>query len=286
MKFSAYPRELYPFQNKSLAINGNHIHYIDEGKGDIILFCPPPVSSSFMYRHMIKELRQHYRCIVLDFPGFGLSIASNSHTHSISSQAVILEAFIRELELNQVTLLMQEIGGHAAMSVFIKHPQLLKAVIITDTIIFPVSQYPQIKRMLNIVNGGLFNFINSNFNFLVRAMTKYGIRNRKLSEAERNIYKAIFGTKKIRLTATAMLHQLVSEESLLAATQKSFETIFNRLPALIIYGEKDPLTAMGIPRRVHSLLPNSELHLITGEGHFPHEGKPGKMATIIREWMK
>jgi haloalkane dehalogenase len=285
-KFS-YPTNLYPFQSEWISINGNSIHYIDEGKGDIILFFHPPVTSSFMYRSMIKDLSTGFRCIALDFPGFGLSeISSPAYVPSINSQAEVVDGFLKALQLpGPVYFLMQECGGHAAIKVFMKFPEKLKGIILTDTIIYPVSAYPRIKIVLSIINGRIFNFINSNYNFLIRAMTKFGIRNKKLSIEERNTYKALFNTKTIRRTSTRLLHLLVTEENLMLQIQKSFETVFNKLPTLIIYGEKDPLTAMGVPQRISDLLPNSELHFIKNEGHFPHEGDAGKMSELITAWI-
>ncbi|TND10338.1 MAG: haloalkane dehalogenase [Bacteroidetes bacterium] len=285
-KFS-YPENLYPFQSKWTTINGNRIHYIDEGQGETILFCHPPVTSSFMYRNMIKILSKHFRCIALDFPGFGLSEINpaGKYTPSIHAQAEIVAGLMEMLKLDSVYLLMQECGGHAAIKAFIEEPEKLKGIIITDTIIFPVSGYPKIKKMLSMINGSVFNFINSNFNLLIAAMTRFGINNRKLSAEEKKIYKTIFRTKEMRRTSTRMLHQLVTEENLLQQIQAAFETTFNTIPALIIYGEKDPLTGMGIPRRIKTLLPDSELYLIKGEGHFPHEGEPEKMSKLISDWL-
>jgi haloalkane dehalogenase len=210
---------------------------------------------------------------------------SAGYTQSINAQSEIVSVFMEKLQLQSVYLLMQECGGHAAMKVFIQKPEQLKGIVITDTVIFPVSSYPRIRTMLSIINSGVFNFINTNFNFLIRAMTKFGINNHRLSAEERSTYKAMFGTKDVRRTATHMLHQLVVEEKLLSQIQIAFETKLNRQPALIIYGEKDPLTAMGVPQRIHKLLPNSELHFIKGEGHFPHEGEPEKMCELIRSWL-
>lgn len=282
-----YPKSLYPFESKWVAIDGNRIHYIDEGNGKVILFYHPPVTSSFMYRNMIRELSKQFRCIALDFPGFGLSEISpaSKYKSSINAQSKIVAGLLKALRIESAYLLMQECGGHAALKVFMQQPEKLKGIILTDTIIFPVSAYPRIKKMLTIVNGGLFNFINTNFNFLIRAMTKFGINNRKLSTEERDTYKAMFSTKTIRRTSTHMLHQLVVEEALLSQIQCAFETTFNQRPTLIIYGEKDPLTAMGVPQRINKMLPNSELHFINGEGHFPHEGAPDEMAKIITTWI-
>lgn len=283
----SYPKHLYPFESKWTTIRGNTIHYIDEGEGETIVFFHPPVSSSFMYRNMIKELSKYFRCVALDFPGFGLSkIASEGeYEHTINTLSEIVFGFIEALQLRSIYLLMQECGGHAAIKVFMQQPEKLKGIILTDTVIYPVSAYPRITTMLSLINGSVFNFINMNFNFLVRAMTRFGVRNHKLSVEERNIYKAMFRTKEMRRASTRLLHQLVVEEKLLSQIQTAFETTFNKLPTLIIYGEKDPLTAMGVPLRIHRLLPNSKLHFIKNEGHFPHEGEPEKMNELIVNWI-
>jgi haloalkane dehalogenase len=281
----SYDKDLYPFESKWLNVGGNQVHYIDEGQGQTILFCHPPVTSSFMYRRMILQLSKTFRCIALDFPGFGLSPTPDHYSQSIQSQARIIEGLIHHLQLKSIYLLMQEIGGHAAMTTLIKNPELLKGIILTDTIIFPVSQYPKIRKMLTFVNGPIFNFLNTNFNFLIRAMTRFGIRNHKMSNMERNTYKQIFNTRKKRRTTTTLLYELVREEQLMESIQTAFATIFNRLPALIVYGEKDPLTQLKVPQRIHEMMPASELHLIRNEGHFPHEGEPIKLCLLISDWI-
>lgn len=286
MSISSYNKTLYPFESKWLNIDGNDLHYIDEGKGEVILFCHPPISSSFMYRHMIKSLAKDFRCIAPDFPGFGLSRLPAGYAPSIETQAVIVERLLKTLQLHSVYLVMQEIGGHSAMSVFLKYPQWLKGIILTDTIIFPVSQYPKISRMLNIVDSGIFNFFNSNFNILIRMLTSSGVKKREMNKEEINTYKAMFNNKRVRRISTAMLHELTENETLLSKIQKAFETNLNNTPALLIYGDEDSLANLGIPQRIHKLLPDSELHWIHGEKHFPHEGAPEEMSGIISSWIK
>jgi haloalkane dehalogenase len=234
---------------------------------------------------MIPILSSRYRCIALDFPGFGMSSVINGFQHSISSQSEIAEKFIEKLKLRQFYFVMQEVGGHAAISAIMKHPENLKGIILTDTIIFPVSQYPKLGKMLKIVNGTIFNFINSNFNLLIRISTKSGFGPRKLSRGERDTYLQMFDTKEKRKRTTKLLYELVVQENLLMKIQKAFETTFNNTPTLLIYGEKDSLTKLGVPQRIKDMLKNAELHIIKGVEHFPHEGTPEEISTIISNWI-
>lgn len=276
---------LFPFRDKWIHLDGNQIRYIDEGKGDILLFCHPSIATSFMYRNLVLKLSPQYRCIALDFPGFGMSTARKGYEHSIQSQAHIVSELIHKLDLKDIFPVMQEIGGHAAIMALRAFPERVKGIIITDTIIFPVSEYPRITKMLDLINGKLFTLLNARFNLMIRGTYRFGIRNRKLSITERNAYNNAFDTKEKRRLVTSMLHQLKKEESLLRDVKHAFETTFNNTPALLIYGEKDPLFEMDIPQSILALLPVSELHIIKGEAHFPHEGAPDEMAEIIHQWI-
>jgi pimeloyl-ACP methyl ester carboxylesterase len=107
-----------------------------------------------------------------------------------------------------------------------------------------------------------------------------------MTREEKDTYKAMFNNKETRRASTSLLHQLAENEQLLSRIQNAFETVFNNKPALLIYGENDSLTKLKIPQRIHSLMRSSELHLIPGEEHFPHEGAPDEMNEIITNWLK
>jgi haloalkane dehalogenase len=199
--------------------------------------------------------------------------------------ADIVEKFIEELQLKNFYFIMQEVGGHAAISAIMKHPENLKGIILTDTIIFPVSQYPKLVRMLNIVNGSGFNFINSNFNLLIKISTRSGFGPRKLTKEEKDTYFEMFDTKEKRIRTTILLHELVVREDLLRKIQNAFETTFNSTPTLLIYGEKDSLNKLGVPIRIKAMMKNAELHIIKGVEHFPHEGTPEEISGLIQNWI-
>jgi len=277
--------ELYPFEDKWINIDGNTIHYIDEGKGDTILFSHPAVSWSFMYRNLVKILSRKYRCIAIDYPGFGLSGAAGNYTYSVSSQASVLKQFILSMELENIYVLGHDSGGPSAYAACINIPERVAGFIISDAIIFPVSEYAKISKMLGIVSGGLFRFLNSRFNILIRLASSKGIRNRVLHVAEKKCYTHAFDTHNKRNHAVDVLASLKKEEPLMKKLHQSFETIFQNIPALLIYGEKDPVHQLGISHRIRNLLPYAELHLVPGEAHFPYEGESEQIALVIEKWV-
>lgn len=278
-------RQLYPFQSRFIDIDGHKVHYIDEGQGAIILFSHPPIGWSFMYRDMIRCLRQQFRCIAIDYPGFGPSKEKPGFTPSLEKQAFILQQFIQELQLRDIILLGHDTGGPSAFGLAVQHPEWFKGFILTDTIIFPVSEYARISRMLSIVGGRFFSALNTSSNFLLNLTTRFGFQTKNLSKEEKKMYFECVKTRNRRRNMTTMLYSLKESEQWMKRLKSGFETTLNHHPALLIYGAEDPVAQMGIADRIHKLLANSELHYIEGEGHFPHEGRSVEMADLIARWI-
>ncbi|MDN5201337.1 alpha/beta fold hydrolase [Fulvivirgaceae bacterium BMA10] len=280
------PYELYPFNNRYIEIDGNLIHYVDEGKGPVILFSHAPVAWSFMFRDFIQELKRDFRCIALDYPGFGLSKPHMNYAPGLRNQARILESFMEELKLTDVYLLGHDTGGPSGFAVARKHPDWFKGLILTDTIGFPVSEYPKISKMLGFLKSGIFQWLNTKLNFLIWATYNFGITTRKLSSREKKCYFNVFDTPAKRKRITDLLINLKEDEAFMIDVKSGFESVLRNHPVLLIYGEKDPVNELGIPERFQGLLNNTSLYLVSREKHFPHEGAALEMSIVIRNWIK
>ena len=66
-------RNEYPFTSRSVDLDDGRVHYIDEGAGETLLMVHGTPTWSYLYRNLIRDLRQDYRVIALDKLGFGLS---------------------------------------------------------------------------------------------------------------------------------------------------------------------------------------------------------------------
>jgi haloalkane dehalogenase len=67
--------DLYPFDNHYVEIDRCRVHYVDEGTGLPLLLLHGNPTWSFLYRDIITGLRHRFRCVAVDYPGFGLSTA-------------------------------------------------------------------------------------------------------------------------------------------------------------------------------------------------------------------
>lgn len=282
MKEWSYNETLYPFQSKWMTIEGHKIHYIDEGTGPILLFSHAAIGSSFMYREFINILSRNFRCIAMDYPGFGLSQEAESYTFSILSQAKVLREFIEKLDLQEITLLGHDSPSGLVVAAW--KPELFRALILTDTQIFPTPEYPRIHTMLGVVGSRIFQALCVTTNFLVRVTVNFGIRTRNLSKAEKQQYYTIHHTAKRRRAICQVLHSIRAEQATMQEIKAAFENQLNDKPMLMIYGAADPVQQLGIPARIKEMVQNAELHFVKDEGHFPHEGQPELMSQLIAQW--
>jgi haloalkane dehalogenase len=63
---------------------------------------------SFLYREIIIGLRGQYRCVALDYPGFGLSAALFGYGFTPAEHADVVAQFVAELDLTAVTMMVQD----------------------------------------------------------------------------------------------------------------------------------------------------------------------------------
>ncbi len=96
-------------------------------------------SWSFLYRNMIPALRQRFRCIALDYPGFGLSSARPGFSFRPQAHSAVVEAFIVAMDLSGIRLLLQDRGGPVGLGVAGRRPDLFGKLFICNTWPWPAQ---------------------------------------------------------------------------------------------------------------------------------------------------
>ena len=85
------PASLFPCQPRFLEVGGARVHYVDEGSGPVILMLHGNPTWSFLYRKVIAGLEGQFRCVALDYPGFGLSSAPPDYGFRSEEHALVVE---------------------------------------------------------------------------------------------------------------------------------------------------------------------------------------------------
>jgi haloalkane dehalogenase len=103
--------ELFPYESRWFDHRGIRMHYVDEGSGTPILMCHGNPTWSFLYRGVIARLRERFRCIAVDYPGFGLSDRPDGYGYTAVEHAGMVGALADHLGLEGFVVMGQDWGG-------------------------------------------------------------------------------------------------------------------------------------------------------------------------------
>ncbi len=115
--------------------NGLRMHYLDEGRGDDVFLCLHGQPSwSYLYRKMIPLFAPHGRVLAPDLFGFGRSDKPTDqavYTYDFHRQSLV--DFIEALDLQNITLIVQDWGGLLGLSIPHTMPERFKRLIVMNT---------------------------------------------------------------------------------------------------------------------------------------------------------
>ena len=81
----------------------------------------------------VKGVSDRYRCIAPDHPGFGLSRAPAGYRYTAAEHARVIEQLIVQLDLSDVTMMVQDWGGPIGFAAATAQPQRFAGFIVGNT---------------------------------------------------------------------------------------------------------------------------------------------------------
>ena len=106
------------------------LRYHEAGDGPPLLLLHgsgPGVTGWRNYRGNLAAFAEHFRCLVLEFPGFGVSDPTDQHPMVAAPSAVL--RFLDGLGLDQVDVVGNSMGGIVAAQVAIAHPHRVRRLV-------------------------------------------------------------------------------------------------------------------------------------------------------------
>jgi len=124
----------FPFAPHYVEIDGLRIHYVDEGRGEVILCLHGLPAWSFLYRKVIPFLAAKHRVIAMDFAGFGRSDKfTEAGEYTFRTHHDILVKFINALGLERITLVGLDGGADYGLWVAMEMPERFSRLVIMNT---------------------------------------------------------------------------------------------------------------------------------------------------------
>jgi haloalkane dehalogenase len=276
------PEELYPFESHYADISGAPVHYLDEGAGPPLLLLHGNPTWSFLYRDLIRGLSDRYRCIAPDHPGFGLSRPAPRYGFTPAEHAAVLEQLVEQLELSDVTMMVQDWGGPIGFAVATRHPDRFSAFVIGNTWAWPKADAGT-QLFSRLLGGPIGGYLIQRRNVFIEKIIPGNVKRRKLAPEVMNAYRGPFPTPDSRRPIQVFPREILRSRPFLAEIERGLAKLRDR-PALLVWPTKDIAFREPERRRWEQLFPNHRTVILDGAGHYIQEDAPEEIVSAIRAW--
>lgn len=238
--------------------DGEQIYFESWGEGEAVLFSHGMGGNHAIWYQQVPAFASRYRVVTWDQRGFGRSTGNSDY---IGPQPSIrdIEVILDHLNVDQVHLIGQSMGGWATLGFAQAHPKRALSVVLADTI------------------GGIFTpEIRESF----EAYADYVANSPPPGQLPLGTHPAVGEQLAERDLAQSFLYSQiggltdapppVAISRLLADTDYTGGLERLRAPLLFVVGENDPIFPPRLIEQVAAIVPGSEMAVISDAGHSPY----------------
>lgn len=284
----------YPFTGHHFERNGLRMHYLDEGRGEPVVMLHGNPTWSIHYRQLVHELRSHYRVIVPDHIGMGLSDKppGDRYGYRLADRIADLTALLERLDLDgKVTLIMHDWGGMIGMGYAARCPETIGRLVLLNTAAFHLPEDMKLPATIAFVRGSrLGALLNLRFNLFSVGASWACARRKPLSRALRAAYTAPYDNRQHRIGTQRFVEDIPldpGDPSYQAVTEieRSLH-LFDRVPRLFCWGDRDFVFTPRVLARWLERWPDAEVHRFADAGHYLLEDAGDEVTGCIRRFLQ
>lgn len=274
---------LFPFESRFVDIDGHAVHYIDEGSGPTLLFLHGNPTWSFLWREVIIALRRDFRCVAMDYPGFGLSTPKPGYRFLPEEHAGAVTGFVDALGLEGITLVGQDWGGLIGLAVAQRRQDAFERFVLANTWAWPVNGVLHFEAFGHLAGNPVSRLLVRQFNLLVNAFIPTGHRRRKPTDAEMDHYRRALGTPERRQACAVLPGQVLASREFFADVEAKLPDVA-RVPTLIVWGDADIAFRPQERQRLETTFPDHTTVIVEGAGTYVESDAPEEFVAAIRAW--
>jgi len=271
----------YGFEPHYLELDGMRMHYVDEGDGPVVLLLHGEPTWSFLYRKVIAQLGG-FRCVAPDYFGFGRSDKpTDIGWYTYDRHADSLVAFVEQLDLRDVTVVVQDWGGPLGFRLCVERPERIARLVVLNTGIgarAPNEEWLRFQAFMRRVGTDIVP------GQLVRLSLVQPVDDEVIAG-----YDAPFPVPESRagvvafpeIVATGADHPSAPAMLDVRERLRSFDR-----PSLVLFSDSDPIFSRRAAEVMAELLPRAELDPpLAGAGHFLQEDQGEAVGRRIADWL-
>ncbi len=292
----------FPFEPHFSETAGFRMHYVDEGKGEPIICLHGEPTWGYLYRKFIPLLSKTHRVIVPDHMGFGKSETPQDKEYYLRTHVENLTALIEELDLWDITFVVQDWGGPISSAYTVRHPERVKRFCLMNTLLGyspfvknapklpPLHTSPWFTWVIEKLKDGSYYEVMGNLGSTVLSVMKIlGCENSAVvDETWIRAYSAPFENKEeckgaIEFPLDVALQRVANYVKEGAGGVEELQ----KKPAMLAEGMRD--RAIPPERAItdfKTLFPNGPIVELENVGHFCQEDAPETLVALIQQFIQ
>ena len=284
------PTRRWLASGRHLKIEGKRVFLYERGGGQSILMLHGFPTSAYDWRGVIDGLASAYRCVALDFPGYGLSDKPEAYSYSLFQQTDVVEALARELSITEAHVVSHDVGTSVHTELLSREQEgrlvfrLLSSTFLNGSMLQDLATITPFQKLL-AANQTLPQAIaiseNLTANYIdgVRSVMK---RPESLSEDDIVVMNDLIayqeGNRRLPALSLYMRERYIHRERWIGALKKTKRIQF-------IWADGDPIANVDLGRALSKEVPQARYTELAGLGHFLLMEDPKAVATRIRDFL-
>lgn len=271
---------LFPFQSRWLETDGIRVHYVDEGAGRPILMCHGNPTWSFLYRKLIGRLRGQFRCVAVDYPGFGLSDRPVGYGYTPAEHAGVVGRLVDHLGLDGFIVMGQDWGGPIGMTVAAQRAGRVDGLVFMNTWFWRTDRLAMRLFSRAMSTRPLQRRILER-NFFVERIMPRAVTHPLAAEAMEH-YRRAQPTPEARWGVAEFPRQILASGAWLERLAGLAPRALGDKPVLLVWGMQD--RAFGSRRvieRWQRYFPSAEVVVLADANHYVQEDAPDQIADAV-----
>ncbi len=263
--------------SKFMSLDGNRVHYRDEGQGEVIVLLHGTASSLHTWDDWVQGLSKNNRVIRMDLPGFGLTGPDQKDRYEVDDDVAFLNKFLARLAIDRVHLVGSSLGGRIAWEYSLAHPDQVKSLTLMNALGYPQERWPP---AIEIAQWPVMDKVMTQVS--PRFLYETGLKEVYFNEAQvtDNVVDRYYDLSRYPGNLDAFPKRVSAK---LDTNADKISQV--SVPTLILWGQEDIYFPVESAHRFHQDIPNSLLHVYPDVGHLPMEESPSASLTDFRDFI-
>lgn len=270
---------------REIEIDGRTVSYVRSGQGQplVLLHGFTLGHGTLTYGPSIEPLAQHFDVIVPDLPGYG---SSTPLPESYSTEAYItfLEHFLDTLGLEQIALVGFSKGGGISLGFSLQHSERVSKLALVSSYALSGAVHVPLLPYLALRTPGLAHVVWRSLRGIRGLLPLYlknlvfGDPNHVTDELVKEIREPLSKAGSERAFMTWLRGEM---GPLQLKTNYADRLTELHVPTLLLHGTQDLVVPVGRARRAARRIPNVDLELLRGCGHWVPREAPERFVAAL-----